>query len=389
MAIALPIKLFLVFLLATQKSSATRFSHIRECFTDQNLSEGTLVLSLKCSDDHSKPDISDQIKTDQYITCERSVDVATVTHVQYADCEMDKLPADMFRRFYSLRSLNYSFLSIKSIEETVFSEINAIKELDLSHNQLELLDWSAFEWLDKLESLNLANNQITTFTNQMPNQIRKRLNKIDLSENNIRSISDIFSFSHDFSLKVLILSRNVIDSLKRDDFVHLPDLEYLDLSNTYVRQIEMGTFAPLNQLTHLDLSKNGIATLDFDLFLPAMRHLSNLFLDDNILTELTNHTDQLFPRLTKLRISQNQFNCSYLREFLFSLRIGAAAVEVNQDYTTENMRGIGCAHIGESEPGMELGLTNWYRVTIVVSVLIIVLTNLVIVFIMVIKKTIK
>lgn len=420
----LPIKLsiFLIFLLATQETTASTddtlgFNKITSCSLDMDYRDASIraghtgvLLTLLCSS--SPMDISDKIKANSIICDNRQVYTNYITHVKFSDCRLPELPDHLFRYFWALRSidvsdsmlkrltpeslqldesseqlfsLNASSNRIEIIHSETFPKNGNIKELDLSNNLLDTLNWAAFTNLGRLETVHLNGNQIEQVIG--PIAPHSKLTQIYLSKNRIHKISKIFGKIEESLLKLIDLSDNNIPTLYRNDFIQLTNLEILDLSNSHVAQIELDAFAPLNQLTHLDLSKNELVTVNFDMFLPAMQHLSVFKLNGNELSELTNHIDQLFPRLTELAISENQFNCSYLNRFLMTMVRSARAIEVNSNYNTRNMRGIGCIEVDEmKESTTEWGLDDVYKITTFASVLWLALANLVIIAVLSFKR---
>lgn len=433
MAISLPIKLSicLVFLLATQNTIVTSDGtpptkhHITDCsiekiYDDDKIANFRRVeltdvkIRFYCTADETKPDLSEYIAESKQLTCgKETVEASEITFVEFSQfCKLDTLPDRIFTQFASVHTLNIQELSIKSfthdslsikhpiknvfvnassnqiatIDETSCPTAGHVTHLDLSNNQLQVLDWLAFSvYFHRLNILNLNGNKIRK-ANALPDKYRMLLTQIRLADNDIVKVADVFGVVKNPALKVLDLSENNIPTLYGGDFSTMIKLETLDLSNSHVVNIEMGTFAPLNKLINLDLSNNELVTLNFDIFLPAMRHLSVLNLNGNQLSELTKQTDQLFPQLTELVISENNFSCSYLKEYLLTLRLDAAAVEVNPNYTIPNMRGISCNEQKTWRADTGRGFDDGYDTSIFVLVLWIGLANLAIVAIIWFKK---
>lgn len=82
-----------------------------------------------------------------------------------------------------------------------------------------------------------------------------------------------------------------------------------------------------------------------------MQSLVTLNLRRNKLTELSDDFDQLFPKLDELLLGrpndlQMIFNCTYLWQFLRTLRFRSHAVDVNGGYDLRpNIGGINCEEV--------------------------------------------
>lgn len=100
----------------------------------------------------------------------------------------------------------------------------------------------------------------------------------------------------------------------------MTDLRELSLNNNKLIKIDSGFFSYNRELSVLDLSGNQINELNFDFFAPSLRKMIYLFLDDNNLKELTNYQNDIFPYIQTFGIANNRFNCTYLDNFLRTLK---------------------------------------------------------------------
>lgn len=307
-----------------------------------------------------------------------------------------EIPAFLFMNAGSVIRVDLSHNKIKRIHQQGFIGANDLTSLDLSGNQIEILNEHAFNGLMNLTHMNLARNQITeihsfafvglnrlfhldlsqnaitvledkTFgnlsrLNQLQlsyNQINEikpcafatahSLSRLDLSHNNI---TDEQLFDNLYNLLHLDLSHNPINELGIATFAKLIKLEHLDLGHTNLTDIELGTFSYSRGLISLDLSENNLKALDFGLFLPAFRYMESLYLDGNQLSEMEGFTNSLFPRLNALGITNNNFNCSYLKKFMRSvdweqIRLPGDRMPLNIHKT--NIRGVACDSIEKYE----------------------------------------
>lgn len=333
--------------------------------------------------------------------------------------EISEIQAGVFNGLYQLDELQ---LSSNQLKTTVlqFDANNRLRVLNMSYNQLGELQQGNFAYLYQLEVLDLSNSHVTNIKAPTLNELN-RLDILDLSHNDIiriepftffgngllntlllqnnkLSTADIF-FCKENHLEVVDLSGNSIEVLRVTDFKILRALKELSLSKLPLQRIELGTFSSLIKLEKLDLSGNALKKLDFHGFLPVMTSLTTLTLNDNRLTELDSHFDQIFPKLEELLITQNKFNCSYLAGFLRTLRKHPNAVDKNPSYEHKpNIGGIICEHLEAGQPEQQpqqptaftgaepkegevthqRGFSSGYNVSIFVLLLWISLTNLVI-----------
>jgi Leucine-rich repeat (LRR) protein len=100
--------------------------------------------------------------------------------------------------------------------------------LDLSFNFLTNLESGVFG-RDNVVKLVLNRNNFTSIPTKALGSIRKSLKELDLSFNQIRSLSAA-DFNNLHSIKRLMLSNNKIESIEANTFEDLPWLEFLDLS---------------------------------------------------------------------------------------------------------------------------------------------------------------
>lgn len=303
--------------------------------------------------------------------------------------ELKEIPTSLFATAGSVTKVDLSYNKIRRIEAQHFIGANELKMLDLSGNQIVALDEHAFEGLVNLTHMNLAYNRINEFhpfsfvglkrlyhldlshnsismlkdrtfanlsrLNQLQlsyNQINQiesfafadahSLLRLDLSHNNI---SDEQIFDNLYNLMHLDLSHNPINEIGIGTFAKLIKLEHLDLGHTNLTDIELGTFSYQRGLISLDLSENNLKTLDFGLFLPAFRYMDSLYLDGNQLSDMNGFNNSLFPRLNALGITNNKFNCTYLKRFMRSvaweqIRLPVDRMPLNIHRT--NIRGVAC-----------------------------------------------
>lgn len=180
--------------------------------------------------------------------------------------------------------------------------------LDISDNSVENLNLSS-SLVKSIESLIASKNNIKGLSIGID---LNELKELKLANNNLTSISLI----NCSSLNTLDLSFNGIQRLRVDSFGRMPELQHLHLDNNNLSKIDYGTFTHTTNLQTLNISHNNLSKFNFELFFPDFRSLTGIYLNDNKLKELTGWSATFFPALNELSISDNEFNCSYLVQFL-------------------------------------------------------------------------
>lgn len=270
--------------------------------------------------------------------------------------------------------------------------------MNLSSNQISSVGSEYFP-RNYLEVLDLSSNLITTLPDLSSS---RKLKKLYLNDNLIRVVSGIASLyeleelrlasnqltsarirlTDDNVLHTLDLSGNQINMVRVGDFTNLQNLKVLLLNNSKVEEIKLGALSPLVELILLDLSNNSISKIDFSEFLPAHRSLQALILNENQLTELDDRFDSLFISLSELVITNNRFNCSYLKHFLGTVKTHSRAFYLNTNFhRIPNIHGIDCEITsGELvfDNAPKYGFDSGYNVSVLVCLLCLTITNLVI-----------
>ncbi|KAI6238020.1 hypothetical protein M3Y99_00728900 [Aphelenchoides fujianensis] len=171
----------------------------------------------------------------------------------------------------SLRELDMSFNSIRSLDTADFSGLHAIKRLVLAHNRIESIEANAFEDMRRLEFLDLSHNPITTWSPHVFRGISGGLKAINMAGTGLFSLPKLTNKS----VRFLNISNNKIYELQKADVEHLKKLQILDLANNNLREVPPETLAELGQLKHLNLNGNSIRELNAE-HLEHLRELETL-----------------------------------------------------------------------------------------------------------------
>lgn len=273
----------------------------------------------------------------------------TLTHLDASQNRISNIPPLLFVNAKKLAFVDFSNNSINRVESLAFYGANDLESLNLSRNNLSGIDEHAFKDLSKLKVLNFSCNKFNqiTFRALFPSSLLV----LDLSQNNLTSF-DEQTLNETTNLKTLNLSFNPIGNFKINTFTFVPNLEHLNLMQTNISNIPLGMFSHQHKLISLELSGNTLKIFDFVQFFPISHDLESIRLDGNNLTELKSFRNNMFPKLVLFDINKNQFNCSYLQQFMESvnwekIRFQVDSGSVNSNYT--NIRGIKCQVSTESK----------------------------------------
>ncbi|XP_055299404.1 uncharacterized protein LOC129566979 [Sitodiplosis mosellana] len=265
-----------------------------------------------------------------------------ITTLIASNNQIAEIPAILFANAKRLISADFSNNSIERVDRLGFTGASSLETLDLSQNALTSLAADVFIDQTSLKVLNLSYNQINELEPQTLST--HNLLTLDLSNNELTNLKEN-TFYQIISLKSLNLSDNPIESLEIGTFNFVPNLEVLNLRRTNLSSIQFGTFSHQHKLISLDLSENLLKQLDFNLFMPIMHDLRSLELDGNQLTDLDGFGNALFPQLELLDIKNNNFNCSYLIQFMKTISWEKIRLPVDPTAVTQgqtHVRGIRC-----------------------------------------------
>ncbi|CAJ1080086.1 reticulon-4 receptor-like 2 [Xyrichtys novacula] len=185
--------------------------------------------------------------------------------------------------------------------------------LDLVGNRLTEVRSRSFVGLWSLRILLMSNNSIQTLQPQAFSSLHF-LERLDLSFNRLRWLPQDFSQTLS-SLQQLRLDHNLLLHLDSASLADFESLRKLDLSSNRIRVIDVRAFSSLSLLSHLNLERNRLNVLR-DGLLSRQQSLERLLLGHNNISVI--ETEALAPlrSLTLLGLQGNQLERVRFKTFL-------------------------------------------------------------------------
>ena len=185
------------------------------------------------------------------------------------------------------------------------SKVPNLERLDLSDNYLRSLEKSVFgPASNSLRMIDISNNQIVSLHRNIFASIA-RLEQLILANNTIPELPDTLFDGVKSSLKLLDLSGNFMTALNQRLVSGLEVLATLDLSRNEIEPVHAQAFAGLKALTFLRLDGNRLSKVPRSLF-RQLGNLQKLILSDNALEKrLPGQLLNGMPKLTHLMLDRN------------------------------------------------------------------------------------
>ncbi|KAM3964947.1 toll-like receptor 7 [Aphomia sociella] len=192
---------------------------------------------------------------------------------------------------------------------TMNTEWNSNKELDLS--------LGAFNGLRELHTLDLAYNNIR----KIPSDLFCALENIislNLTHNKIKFVDELgFGHKCGSTLQTIDLSHNDIMSLPADsEILHLRRLTQLFLQNNKISELPVDVFSDLLSLKVVNLSNNAINYLPEGLFYNT-REIREIYMQDNELEILPKRIFNRLEQLLVLDLSANKLRSDHIEDETF------------------------------------------------------------------------
>lgn len=178
-----------------------------------------------------------------------------------SDCKIQKVTGTNVLQ--GLLELEHLILSGNPLRSIVDLKSSTLKTLDLTNCKLTYLQPTIFQHLTSLTYATLSrNHRLSLIQNSGEFVHSNTIKRIDLSYCNMDNI-ELDGFPN---LVTAILSHNLINQLKREQFQMNLLIENLDLAYNSINKISSTTFRELVALKHLDLSFNMIRRIESETF---------------------------------------------------------------------------------------------------------------------------
>ncbi|XP_049293494.1 toll-like receptor Tollo [Anopheles funestus] len=185
----------------------------------------------------------------------------------------------------SLKVLNMSSNKLVALPPETFQSTRELRQIYLQNNSLSVLAPGMLEGLDRLEILDLSYNELTSeWVKRNTFAGMKRLVVLEIAHNALTKI-DRHVFRELYSLQILNLEANQIESIADNAFSDLKNLVALTLSHNRLKRIEQHHFSELYVLNQLYIESNMIESMH-GRALENLTNLNDLNLNDNRLTEI-------------------------------------------------------------------------------------------------------
>uniref|UniRef100_A0A182JW66 TIR domain-containing protein n=1 Tax=Anopheles christyi TaxID=43041 RepID=A0A182JW66_9DIPT len=236
-----------------------------------------------------------------------------------------------FKQLIKLHSLSIEYCKIANLSEGSFQGLKQLVNLTLrTHNT----DWSSISLdiapqvfnseLSKLQRLDLSQNNMWSVPDGFICPLPK-LSFLNLTQNRLRDLS-VFHFSASLSTRLskkcgssivtLDLSHNTIDNLPPAIFSGLGKLTDLRLQSNGLNYIADRAFEGLVSLSRLEISLNRLTNLPPELFSEA-KHIKEIYLQNNSLNVLAPGIFSDLKQLLVLELSNNELTSEWINPATF------------------------------------------------------------------------
>ncbi|KAK6636750.1 hypothetical protein RUM43_010413 [Polyplax serrata] len=237
------------------------------------------------------------------------------------------LASGLFSNLKHLIALDLSKNHLTSVWITplTFSGLIRLVLLNLGYNNISKLDPYLFNDLYTLQILNLEHNLIETLP-QGTFAPMKNLHTLILSYNKIRTL-DAYSLNDLYVLSLLSLDNNQIEVIHEESFRNLSSLQDLNLNGNALTDVPKA-LRNMRLLRTVDLGENSITNITASGF-SGMNNLYGLRLIGNQLTEITRKSFSNLPELQILNLARNKIKKVEKGAFNGNLHLQAIRLDAN------------------------------------------------------------
>lgn len=211
-------------------------------------------------------------------------------------------------------ALKFLYLSqnfIGSLNDTTFDHLEHLMDLNLSDCHLQHFDVNPH---DSLSQIDLSRNNLKRLNVTRLSKVLDGLYGFYAADNQFENTAEIIEHLGSNLMNDLDLSGSYVGKVNETTFKRFDSLMSLTLRRTNLSISDMKPFESLaKSLQRLDISNNNLLNLDFST--TKQMEFLEINLSGNQLTQLNGLTEQSYPNLKKLHITNNQLNCTYLSRF--------------------------------------------------------------------------
>ena len=168
---------------------------------------------------------------------------------------ISKFNASVFVPISKVEVLNLANNEIDKLQQGVFNEVPKLRMLRLDHNRLKDIN-GILVGLADLQWLNVSSNQLRWFDYAF---FPKKLEWLDLHNNQIEDLGNYYKLGEGFSLQTLDVRSNHIKRIESLSLIQ--SLSTVLLNNNHISMIKSGAFNGKTNLLKVDLSNNKIRDL--------------------------------------------------------------------------------------------------------------------------------
>ncbi|KAJ9578344.1 hypothetical protein L9F63_005436, partial [Diploptera punctata] len=222
--------------------------------------------------------------------------------------------------------LSQNELTAEWVNTATFTGLLRLVVLDLSHNRIAKLEPSVFRDLYSLQILRLEDNLLETIPENTFSSLYN-LHTLILSNNKL-AIIDSFTFNGLYVLSLLSLDNNLIQSIHPDALKNSSSLQDLHLNGNKLFEVPT-VLNDVPLLKTLDLGENHIANI-FNSSFGGMQHMYGLRLTENNIGNITKGTFDKMSALKILNLSRNKIQKVEPGAFDANVNLQAIRLDGNQ-----------------------------------------------------------
>lgn len=323
------------------------------------------AIHLECRDDTGAPDIDSKscvfheiiatsdTNTFDYIPSENK------NWVKFKNSILYQIPPNLFKNYINIQTLDVTACQIEYLSSESLTNADNLLYLHMKGNNLTKLGHGVFANAPQLEDLKLQFNQIHEIEEQTFSGLNQ-LKFLYLGKNQLTTLHD-GTFRELVNLETLDLSYNSLLEISNELLTTNKMLDSLDLRGNKIGVIAPNAFKSLERLTTLDIASNNLKKFHPKTF-DALTNLRTLVLFENHLQELDltwqdntgcGHSSMIIPRLTKVSLAENKWNCTYLQSLITSLEFYDVRQLpyklIHSDDPKPNVKGIVCEKNSETQ----------------------------------------